>query len=136
MLEIYEYNGDGGSDSAWEDVSDQEVGDDLDEIVEYTREELRTTVDGDPARPRLLDGLGYLLFDRYIETRAMTDLDEAIHIARQAVNAPLEDESTKLAALLAFGIRIGERYSETQSASDFDEALRALQQAGNRSDNP
>lgn len=112
------------------------MGYDLDEIVDYTREELRTTLDGDPARPRLLDGLGYLLFNRYIETRAMVDLNEAIDIARQAVNVPLEDESTKTGALLAFGIRIGERYSESQCPSDFDEALRALQQAGDRSDNP
>lgn len=112
------------------------MGDNLDDIVERMREVLRTTPDGDPLKPRLLDRLGYYLFNRYIQTRSMDDLDEAILIPRQAINTPLEDESTKLEALLALGIRIGERYSESQSASDFDEALRTLQQAGNRSANP
>lgn len=110
------------------------MGDDLDDSVELMREVLRTTPDEDPLKPRLLDRLGYFLFNRYIQTRAIDDLDEAILIARQAVNAPLEDELTKAGALLNFGIRIGERYKESQSVSDFDEALLALQQAGNGSD--
>ncbi|KAH7013171.1 CHAT domain-containing protein [Ilyonectria destructans] len=120
-----DYDGDGGSDGSWEDVSDQE------DMVELIKQALETVLEGDPEQVELLVVLGKALFDRYYMTRAIADLEEAIQIARQVINRMPVDHPEQSGYLNDLGIRLGERYSRSGSAADIEEAVRIMRQVAN-----
>jgi tetratricopeptide (TPR) repeat protein len=110
-------------------MSDEEIDDNSQEMIEYIKERLEMTPGGDPERGLLLSALGNELYTRYLKQSMMADLDEAILHMRQAVHLPPTDDWEPAEALYNLGSWLGERYSRTNSPADLADAIQITRRA-------
>ncbi|KAI3325019.1 TPR-like protein [Xylariaceae sp. AK1471] len=126
------------SDCVWEDISDEEIDDNSQEMIEYVKEKLEIAPESDPERAKLLSALGVVLYERYLKQGMMADLDEAILHMRQVVHLPPSDDWEPAGALHHLGDLLGVRYSRTGAMADLESAIQCTRKAVDltRSDSP
>ncbi|KAI8629554.1 TPR-like protein [Xylariaceae sp. FL1651] len=118
-----------GSDSSWEDISDEELGYDSQKLLEYAKEKLEFTRVDDPERAELLNFLGQGLYERYLKQGNIADLDEAILRMWEVVRLPSSSDLELAGYLHGLAMLLGARYSRTKASTDLRDAIQTARQA-------